>query len=729
MNINKTNKKMSAILVVMLVISAIVVSNVVYTMISKHHIWSGQDVLHSKIRSSIVNTSVEAKRGNIYDRNHNVIAHQIPAYTVVAYLDDSIVDENGDPDYVSDPKKTAKELKKYLPNIDEKQVAQILENAIKNDLSQTELGSGTKRIDKEVMETIRKANIPGIGFIDDIKREYPTTPFASNLIGYASYDEDEQKILGKLGLEQMLEEYLAGEDGSIQYQQMVDGTVLPGTLQVFEEAVDGDDVILTIDSNLQSVVEAQLQETITANNASNAWAIVVEVETGKILAWGSYPTFNQNQPTEIPNFLNNMTEMAIEPGSVMKPFVYATAIDSGVYPAGQSYTAGSFTYGLDANGNIARVANGTQTGFPVINDALGENFGVITFEQGLAFSSNIAICELLTNYVNYNQFSDYLDRFGFYQYIDIPFVSEAKGTKNIESPSDYLSTGFGQASSLTILQLVQAYTAIFNDGKMMRPYVVDEIYNVESDHVVKKFEPEVVGEPISAETAAKVRELMRGVMAPGATGDKFNVDGIEMIGKTGTGEIYNEKTGGYDKTNYTSSAMLAAPANDPKIMVYWGMQSSNYLDYSPSPAQTIMQAALIANAVSGANPQPSNQSEEPTWSTYTMPSLINHSIEYVNSQMEGKNVNIVMIGDGNTIVDQFAKEGSTVYSYDRVFLKTNGENITMPDMTNWTRKDITAFWQLSGIGIQTSGYGKVTTQNIPPGESINTSSDIQVVLE
>ena len=136
-------------------------------------------------------------------------------------MDDSIVDENGDPDYVSDPKKTAKELKKYLPNIDEKQVAQILENAIKNDLSQTELGSGTKRIDKEVMETIRKANIPGIGFIDDIKREYPTTPFASNLIGYASYDEDEQKILGKLGLEQMLEEYLAGEDGSIQYQQMV----------------------------------------------------------------------------------------------------------------------------------------------------------------------------------------------------------------------------------------------------------------------------------------------------------------------------------------------------------------------------------------------------------------------------------------------------------------------------------------------------------------------------
>ena len=154
---------------------------------------------------------------------------------------------------------------------------------------------------------------------------------------------------------------------------MVDGSLLPGTLNVYKEAIDGDDVILTIDSNLQSIVEAQLQETIKANNATKAWAIVVEVETGKILAWGNYPTFDQNNPKEISNYMNDMTEMNLEPGSVMKPFVYATAIDTGVYPAGKSYTAGSFTFTQDGAGKIIRVANGTDTGYPVINDALGEN--------------------------------------------------------------------------------------------------------------------------------------------------------------------------------------------------------------------------------------------------------------------------------------------------------------------------------------------------------------------
>ncbi|MEY8258143.1 penicillin-binding protein [Erysipelotrichaceae bacterium 66-17] len=728
MSVKETNRKIRAMLMVMIVSAILVSANIVYTMTTHHHLWSGQDVLNSQIRSSIVNTSVEASRGNIYDRNGNIIAQEIPAYTIVAYLDDSLVDENGDPDYVSDPKKTARELKKLLPDIDEKQVAKILKKAIRNEQMQTELGTGTKRLDKSVMEEIRKANIPGIGFVEATKREYPSSPFASNLIGFAAYDEDEQKIAGKLGLEESLDDYLSGEDGRIQYQQMVDGSLLPGTLNVYKEAVDGDDVILTIDSNLQSIVETQLQATIAQNNAQSAWAIVVECETGKILAWGSYPTFDQNHPTEIPTYQNALSQMNLEPGSVMKPFVYATAIDTGVYPAGQSYTAGSFTYTQNGAGKIIRVANGTDTGYPVINDALGENFGVITFEQGLAFSSNIAICELLANYVNYDQFSSYLDKFGFYQYVDIPFVPEQQGVKNIQSASDYLSTGFGQASSLTILQLVQAYTAIFNDGKMMKPYVVDEIVNPHTNQVVEKYEPEVAGEPISAETAAKVRELMKGVMADGATGARFSIDGVDMIAKTGTGEIYNEETHKYDSTIYTSSVMAAAPADDPKIMVYWGMQSANIIGYSEEPFKTIMQAALIANAVNGTS-QPSQPEEGDTWATYEMPSLVNHSLDYAMNKMSDKNVKIITIGDGNTVIDQFARKGQTIYSYDRVFLLTNGNTITMPDMTGWTRKDITAFWQLTGIGIQTSGYGKVSAQNIEPGTPIDTNTDIQVTLE
>ncbi|HAM31314.1 MAG TPA: hypothetical protein DCP49_07775 [Erysipelotrichaceae bacterium] len=263
---------------------------------------------------------------------------------------------------------------------------------------------------------------------------------------------------------------------------------------------------------------------------------------------------------------------------------------------------------------------------------------------------------------------------------------------------------------------------------MMKPYVVDEIVNPHTNQVVEKYEPEVAGEPISAETAAKVRELMKGVMADGATGARFGIDGVDMIAKTGTGEIYNEETHKYDSTIYTSSVMAAAPADDPKIMVYWGMQSANIIGYSEEPFKTIMQAALIANAVNGTS-QPSQPEEGDTWATYEMPSLVNHSLDYAMNKMSDKNVKIITIGDGNTVIDQFARKGQTIYSYDRVFLLTNGNTITMPDMTGWTRKDITAFWQLTGIGIQTSGYGKVSAQNIEPGTPIDTNTDIQVTLE
>lgn len=114
-------------------------------------------------------------------------------------------------------------------------------------------------------------------------RNYPTSPYSSNLVGFAAFDEDGQEIQGKLGLELTMNDYLSGTNGRVKYQQTVDGTVLPGTTQVYEEAVEGNNVYLTIDSNLQSIVETQLQRTMEDNSAQSAWALVMEPETGKFL--------------------------------------------------------------------------------------------------------------------------------------------------------------------------------------------------------------------------------------------------------------------------------------------------------------------------------------------------------------------------------------------------------------------------------------------------------------
>ena len=256
----------------------------------------------------------------------------------------------------------------------------------------------------------------------------------------------------------------------------------------------------------------------------------------------------------------------------MKPFTYATAIDTNVYPYNKTYVSYQFWYDYDVNtGKITRLPIGTNSPYPYIADALDENFGTISFDQGLAYSSNVAICELLANYINYSQYSKYLDAFGFFQKVDTPYVDQSLGVKNIGLPTDYLSTGFGQASSITVLQLCQAYTAIFNDGTMVRPYVIDSIVDSDTGKVEKKYKKKAVGTPISSTTAKEVQELMSHVTDDGASGARFKVDGVDLLMKTGTGQIYNTDLGKYDSDYHTSSIMAAAPANDPKIMVYYGL--------------------------------------------------------------------------------------------------------------------------------------------------------------
>lgn len=730
MSVRKSNKELFKMIRRMTLIGTLVVANVLFTMVSHKHLWSQKDVLDKRIASSIVEKTIIAKRGTIYDRNHTVIAQQTQSYTIVAYLDTGVIDANGNPNYVKDIKSTAEKLKSVLgDNVNEKTLIKIMKSAKKAGKSQTELGAGTKRIKKSVMKEIKKLKLPGISFIDAVSRYYPTTPYSSNLVGFAAYDEDTQSIEGKMGLELSLNELLKGKNGSEQYQQTVDGSKLPGTTKVIEQAKNGNDIVLTLDSSLQETVESQLQSTMENEKAKSAWCLVMEIETGKILAWASYPTFDQNEHKEIPSYQDAISTSTYEPGSVMKPFTYAVAIDTNVYPYNKTFTAYQFWYNYDPNtGKITRISNESETPYPYIADALDEDFGTITFDQGLAFSSNVGICELLANYINYNQYCDYLDKFGFFQKVNTPYVEQSLGVKNVGLPTDYLSTGFGQASSITVLQLCQAYTAIFNDGTMVRPYVIDSIVDSNTSQVIKKYKKKAVGTPISSQTAKEVQELMSHVTDDGASGSRFKIDGVDMLMKTGTAQLYNENIGKYDPTYHTSSVMAAAPANDPKVMVYYGLVSGNITSYSAEPFKKIMRETLQTYGVS-TTPSSDAQDTYETWESYSMPSLVNHTIDYAYEKMNGKNIHFEVIGDGSSVTSQYPDAKATINSNDRVFVLTNGTKITMPNMTGWTRKDLTVFWQLTGISIKTSGYGKVTSQNVEEGTTISTDTKIEVTLE
>ncbi len=729
MNPRRNNKTILQMLIVMIIVGTIILANVLFTMVTSIHFRSGVNVKDFKepdISNSVV---LRGNRGTIYDRGGEVIAEDEDTYTLVAIMDKNRKGIGGKPAYVQDIDATAKAISAKL-DLDEQDVKNTLISARQKGLYQTEFGYKGKNLSNSVKESIEKLNLPGIEFEKSLIRTYPTGNFASHLIGYAQFNEKKNRIIGEMGLEKTLDKYLQGKDGLEVYQKDMYGNILPGTKYTQEYAENGNDVYMTLDRNVQLALQGSLEKTVKETKAKHGWGLVMEVETGKILGWASLPSFNLNK-RDIKNYLNVPSEFLYEPGSVMKGITYAAAIDSGHYPYGETYRSGVFYYGTDEKGKIYR--SPTKVGGMIpIYDAERRDHGTLTFDKGFAISSNIAICELLTNYMDPNIYKDYVvNRFNFTKKVNIPFVYNQAGSMNFKYASEKLSTGFGQSISVTALQMAQAYTAIFNDGAMMQPYVVDHIVDGNNGEIIKQYKPKVIGHPITQETSEYLRELMRKVIEDkeGTGFYRYKMDDVSVIAKTGTGEITDEN-GQYGNL-FTNSIMAAAPADDPKIMVYYIFDSKDYSSYSGDPFKETMKAALIAENITGETSQQLNDNKNHynEWEEYKMPALVNHRIEYANQKLKHKKVDVVTIGNGNSIVAQFPQENSNIYTNQKVFILTDGAKITMPNMKGWTKKDITAFWKLTQIEVEMKGSGMVDKQNIEPGTTLNKDSIIKVKLK
>lgn len=725
MNPKRSNRTMAVIVITCVVVACLVVSNILYTMITKEHFRSGTNIeLYSS--STEKKRTISANRGLIYDRNKEVIAQDVDTYTIYAIMDSSHMGVGDEPEYVADPKTTAEKLSPIMEmGVDEIMV--YFETAMALDQYQTEFGLKGKALSNTQKEAIDALELPGIEFTKSSKRFYPTGKFASHLIGYAQYDEEEQRLVGKMGVEKYLDDYLKGTDGEERFSSSASGTALPGSKYVTSKAVNGDDVYLTLDRNVQNALEKCLEGTMEEFKSQRAWGVIMEVETGKILGYSAYPTFDLNA-VDIEDYQNVPSEYLYEPGSVMKAFTYAAAIDSGNYPKDTTFYSNIFYMGIDGNGNPTRVSEASDAQ-ATIQDALGNQNGTITFEEGFARSSNIAICELLTKYLPTRTFEDYLSRFGFFQKVGMEGVNEEEGVKNFTWPIEKLTTGFGQGSNVTAMQMVQAASALFNDGNMMKPYYVDKVVNSTSGEIVEQNFPEVVGTPITKETADQMRDLMNGVVNEkiGTGYTRFHMDDVEVIGKTGTGEIATD--GKYGDSTYVNSFMAAAPYDDPKVMMYYVFESGDILYSNGDYFKSAFRQALIAAGVSGETTNPQEEDSYVTWQEYDMPVLLNHTLDYIDEKLKAISANKIIIGDGNSVVKQFPEPNDKVATKQKVFLLSDGANITMPDMSGWTLKDVKQYANISGIPIRWEGSGTVSEQNIQAEEPIDENSEIILVLK
>jgi len=722
---------------IIILVLGIITANIFVIVVGKTHVKSDTD-LTRYINASNVSETIIAKRGKIYDANGTVLADDVVTYDIICYLDES---RTGD--YIENKAETARMLAPIL-DMDVNDIYDLLSN----DVYQVELGSKGRNLSKDQkdaieleMENSKLDNVyvdgvlentendyNGIDFIESSKRVYPKGTFASYIVGFAQSDED-REMIGKMGVELDYDEYLKGTNGFTSYQTDENGYILEGMSEVRTEAINGNNVYMTLDEEIQDALESAFEKTNETFNVDRSWGAVMEVDTGKILAWGQYPSFDPNE-LEISDYNNYGSQYAYEPGSVMKSFIYAAAIDTGYYNGDTEIPSTAFMYDI-IDGEITRVNYDNGIYKPIENYADKWWEGTITYDEGLIRSSNVATCSLLTEVINPTIYMDYLDSFGFFQEVGTR-LSEVTGNLNYTWPSEKLSLTYGQGSSVTMLQLLQGYSAIFSDGTMKKPYFVDKVVNSYDGSIVLQNEPVISEEVIKPETAELLQDMLEKVVSDeDGTAKFYQMENIDIIAKTGTSQVAG--VGGYDDSKMISSVMIGLPADNPKYMFYYAYQADEvYAAHQYNDAEMIVLNAIARKYQLNIESQDINLDdiqEDEVIQEFEMDNLINHSIEYANLKLEGTNSNIILIGDGDTVIDQLPKSGSTYFTYSNVLLLTDYNDFTMPNMYGWTKSEVIDFWTITGKEINIIGSGICSEQSLQPNSIVSNEDIIEVKLE
>lgn len=473
---------------------------------------------------------VESHRGTIFDYKGTPIAWTTDSYTIYV-----IIDKNDKENAIDDVDQTAQKLSPIL-GIERDELIQML---AKPDLVQVELGEKGRNLTYEVKKEIEALNLKGVRFVQNAQRHYANDYFASHLIGYASLPDDDgvenaDVFKGKIGIEEAYDRQLSGVDSGM-----------------IENALIGSDIYLTLDSRLQNKLEDLMTKYDRQYLPQALNAYLVEVQTGKLLAASQRATFNLNTREGIDKQWNNlMVGEAYEPGSTIKILMMSVAYDKKLYQKDELYHSGSI-----------------QVYDTVVKDYNKVGWGDITFEEGLARSSNVAMVNLVKR-MGDQAWVKKLESFGFGKNTHSGLDAEVTGSLDFDNPVSRTMSSFGQGFSVTPIQLLQAFSAVGNNGKMMKIQYLNGIGE-------KHYESKVLGQPISQEAADYVLQLMiNTVEQPYGTAQPFKNQHVRVAAKTGTAQIASPDGKGYltGPDDYYHSVIAFFPAEEPKYMLYLSMK-------------------------------------------------------------------------------------------------------------------------------------------------------------
>ena len=668
-------------------------------------------------------TSLKAERGRILDRNGTTLASSYTTYQIC--LNPQNIQD-------SDRERIASILSMYLGMNYDTVYAKMTKTRKKypNDPDNHErvLYSQIKlkdQVDKEVISKLNSMQLgSGVSYYSDVKRDYPEAGYYAQLIGFTNIDGD-----GQTGVELTYNKYLAGEDGYQKADTDRDNNPVPGGEEEYVESVPGADVVLTVDTGYQGILENALQEACSINNAKSAAGILMVPKTGEILAIGTYPTFESSNPprsdakTLLELSKNRIVTDTYEPGSTFKVVTLASALESGAVTTESRFRcSGSLLVRGEKIKCWKSGGHGEESLAEAVQNSCNPAFMSMALKMGV------------------DTFYDYIFKFGFDEKTDSGVMGETSGTvthKKYIRDADLARIGFGQSISCTGMQLITAVNACINGGDLMKPYVVSEIVD-KSGNVLLKNEPTVVRHVISPGTSATIRSLLRGVVEKGS-GKNAQVPGYSVGGKTGTSQKYDEN-GKVSSSKLVASFVGFAPVDDPQFICLIIVDEPQVPQvYGSTVAAPFVQQVLAA-ALSYAGIAPDIDSQ-----IATVPNVRGLTVEQANKALRDAGLTSIYVEAElqSTVSNQSPAANTQVVRGSTVMLYSSGysffaeveeetETVKVPKLIGKDRID--ALDALKKVGLlmdydQHHCAGYVVYQDITEGFKVPVGTVIHVQLE
>lgn len=661
----------------------------------------GEELSEKAETQQLKDTEITAMRGTIYDSNGNVLAQSASVWNV--FIDplnikdkqrDLIVDE-----FANLFGYDADEKKEFYDRTTHQNHYELVEKKVENNIKE------------KLSKFVSKNELGGcIGTEQTTKRYYPYGTLASSVIGFTGADDQ-----GLSGIEAYYDEQLTGTNGRIITAKDAKSNNIANDYETSIAATDGDSIVLTINQTIQYYLEKGLRETMNEYQAKGAYGVVMNCNTGAVLAMSSLPDYDCNEPYKltyskdkkaikklsdktakqeaesaaVQNQWRNFTVSdTYVPGSVFKTFVASAALEENVVNLNTTY---------NCTGSI-------QVDKYKMKCHYHPGHGKQTLTQGLENSCNPFFITIGQKLGVHNYFK-YFDAFGFTQKTNIDLPGEASPQYYKEDQYGIVelsSASFGQTNSLTPIQVCTGLCAIANGGKLLQPYLVSSIADA-NGKTVKKTQTKEIRQVISADTSEKVRKMMKSVVDNG-TGKNGYVAGYSVGGKTGTSTKLGEsKNGEGDK--YIVSFGAIAPSDDPEIAMLIIVDEPNQdLGGGALCAPIAAQVTQEAMNVLGIEPK-YNDSEMKDLSKQT-PNVVGKSLDEAKKTLEENNLNFVVVGDDSTITRQCPSGADTIPNGGTVYLYTDDsekQTVNVPNFSGLTVNEAKDLASSSNLNIQIAG--------------------------